>query len=331
MKSRRLVASVVILAAVVVVGSAAPALGQKKRVVLACSQATSSFYTQCVAVAQVINEQVPALDVSVMETGGAVASMKLLLNERADIALTTTDQAYLAWHGLENWKETPFKDIRALVYTTSSANYLIVREDSGIQSIQGLSGRKFNPGMRGSSTERLTQMVLEDLGIKPDWQRMAASDAVAGIIDNRIVGYAKVGSGFAFDGPTMEIAAKTKIRVLPFTEEEAKKSRTKHPFLSWAKVPANTIKGTGEFWAPAVSSGFTVRKSFPADLAYAVIKAVSSEKGAATVKAAFPGFTADARKLTVDVATSPLHVGVLKYVVEQGQQVSDDLVPPEKK
>ncbi|MBI1725666.1 MAG: TAXI family TRAP transporter solute-binding subunit [Candidatus Rokubacteria bacterium] len=303
---------------------------QKQKLVLACSQTASSFYAACVAMAQAINQRVSSVDVSVMETGGAVQSMRRMQKNEADIALSTGDQMFLAWRGADNWKDTTFEDIRLLLYFTISANVVIVREDSGVRSVPELSGRKFNPGTRGSSTEKMTETVLLGLGVKPDWQRMGTSDAVDAIKDKRIIGYAKAGSGFSLDSSTMDIATQTAIRVLPFTEQDMKKSKQAHPHIPWVKVPAGAplAKGIGEFWTMGLFSGLSVRKSFPKELVSEIMSAIS-ETGAGPLKAAFPGTVSDIPKATAELATTPVHAGTLSYLRQRGITVPEQLVPSE--
>ncbi|MBI2528980.1 MAG: TAXI family TRAP transporter solute-binding subunit [Candidatus Rokubacteria bacterium] len=322
-----------LVAATVALGLAlsapAPAQAQKKRLAMGCTQTASSHYAYCVGAAKAINLAVPDVDVSVVETGATVDNMKRMQKGTLDYGLVTPEQVYLGWKGMENWKDAPFPDIRMMWMYTVSANYVIVREETGIKSLQEIAGKKFNPGIRGSATEKMTETVLADLGIKADWQRMGTSDAVDAMKDKRIVGYAKTGNGFALDASTMDIATQAPIRVLPFTEEEMKKSKAAHPYIPWIKVPAGSLKGLGEFWTPAIIVGFSAPKSFPSDTVYKIVKAVS--EGIEHQKAAFKGTTGDIPKLTAEVSQSPLHAGAVKYLREKGIKVPDHLIPPEAK
>lgn len=309
--------------------AARPAEAQKKRLAMGCTQAASSHYAYCVGAAKAINLTVPDVDVSVVETGATVDNMKRMLKGSLDYGLVTAEQVYLGWKGEENWKDTPLPDIRMMWFYTVSANYIVVREDTGIKTFQDLAGKKFNPGIRGSATEKITETVLTDLGVKSDWQRMGTSDAVDAVKDKHIVGYAKTGIGFALDASTMDIATSTPIRVLPFTEAEMKKSKALHPYVPWIKVPAGSLKGMGEFWTTAIIVGFAAPKSFPNDTAYKIVKAVS--EGLEHQKAAFKGTTDSIPRLTVEASQSPLHAGAVKYFRDKGLKIPDHLIPAEAK
>src|SRR3990172_7705823 len=279
--------------------------------------------------AKAINLLAPDLDVSVVETGATVDNMKRMQKGALDFGLVTIEQVYLGWKGEENWKDTAFPDIRMIWLYTASASYVIVREETGIKSLQEITGKKFNPGIRGSATEKMTETVLGDLGIKAEWQRMGTSDAVDAMKDKRIVGYAKTGNGFALDASTMDIATQTPVRVLPFTEAEMKKSKAAHPYVPWIKVPAGSVKGMGEFWTTAIIVGFAAPKSLPADIAYKLARAVT--EGLEHQKAALKGTTDDIPRLTLETTMSPLPAGAIKYYREKGLKVPAHLIPAEAK
>ena len=327
MNWRALATGILILA--MALSTTAPAEAQKKRLAMGCTQTASSHYAYCVGAAKAINLLAPDLDVSVVETGATVDNMKRMQKGTLDFGLVTIEQVYLGWKGEENWKDTAFPDIRMIWLYTASASYVIVREETGIKSLQEIAGKKFNPGIRGSATEKMTETVFADLGIKAEWQRMGTSDAVDAMKDKRIVGYAKTGNGFALDASTMDIATQTPVRVLPFTEEEMKKSKAAHPYIPWIKVPAGSVKGMGEFWTTAIIVGFAAPKSLPADIAYKLARAVT--EGLEHQKAALKGTTDDIPRLTLETTMSPLHAGAIKYFREKGVKVPDNLVPAEAK
>jgi hypothetical protein len=81
------------------------------------------------------------------------------------------------------------------VYVIAPQN-AIVRKDSGITSFSGLSDQRFNPGLKGSATEKTSEAVFKVLGIQPDYVRGSTTDIVTAVKDNHIKGYVKSGAGF---------------------------------------------------------------------------------------------------------------------------------------
>jgi uncharacterized protein len=322
--------AVVAVAVTLAIMSSGAAQAQRKKIAMGCSQVASSQYAYCVGQAKAINTLAPDLDVTVMETGATIDNLRRMTKNQIDYGMVTPGSAYLAWKGLDLFKAAAIPDIRILWYYTVSPVFWSVREDSGVKTPAELMDKKFNPGMRGSSTEKDAETVLNALGIKAKIVRGGTTDAVDAIRDNHIIGYTKVGNGFSLDASTMDIAAQTPIRVLGFSEEQVKRVRAAAPYITWVKVPAGAIKkGMDEFWTPSLGVGFGGLKSLPDDVAYKITKAVM--EGQEYQRAAFRGVADDMIKCTMEQAISPLHAGAIRYYREKGAKIPENLIPPEAK
>ena len=319
----------VALALALILGWSSAGDAQKRRIAMGCSQTTSSHYAYCVGQAKAINTLAPSLDVTVVETGGTVDNLRRMVKSQVDYGLVATGPVYLAWKGLEYFEASPIADARNLWYYTLSAQYFAVRADSGVKTPADLTGKKFNPGLRGSATVKETETILSILGIKPEIARGGTSDMVQAIQDNHIVGYAKTATGFQLDASTMDISVQTPIRVLAFSEEQVKRVKAQAPHIAWVKVPAGAITGMGSFWTPGVVVGFATLKSMPNDVAYQIVKAVM--EGQQYQRVAFKGMVDDMITLTLEQALSPLHAGAIRYYREKGAKIPDNLIPPEEK
>jgi hypothetical protein len=317
------------LAAVMVAGAAIDAAAQPKKLAMGCTATASSHYAYCIGQAKAINSTAKDIDVSVIATGATVDNIKRMQKGTIDYGLITNDQMYLAWKGEASWKDAPAPDMRNLWFYTVSAVYVSVREETGVTSLTELTGKEFNPGIRGSATEKMIEVAVEHLGVKPKWVRGGTSDSVDAMKDKRIVGYAKAGNGFQLDASTMDIATQTAVRVLAFSEEQMKKVKATYPYFPWVKVPANSIKGMGEFWTLAVVVGFAAPKTLSEDVAYRLVKTVMEDKE--HQRAAFKGMADDMVKTTMEQALSPLHAGAVKYYRERGVKIPDQLIPAEAK
>lgn len=89
-----------------------------------------------------------------------------------------------------------YYDIRALFPLPAQTLHWVVRQDSGIQSMNDLVGHGFIPGSNGSISERVTASALQALGIERKVQLMdidvaAAPDAV---MSGKVSGLAMAGS-----------------------------------------------------------------------------------------------------------------------------------------
>jgi hypothetical protein len=311
------------------------AWAQKKRFILIGSTQTgSSHYAYAVAATKVINKYVPELNASVVETGASVDNVKRMRAGQIDIGGIVTEKVmYEAWKGIGMWKNMATPDLRMIWAYTQSIDYYIVREDSGVTKLEDLQGKKFNPGMRGSSSEATTKEIFEILGIKPDYHVGGTTDAVAAIKDGRIAGYVKTGIGLQLDASTLDVMTLTKTRLISMTPEQVAKVKAAIPYIPFFTVPAGGIKAMPKqpeyhSWGMVVCG--VAMKTFPEDLIYKMVKAIL--KGRDMIVAAFPAHAEmNVPKDTAEITMIPLHAGAYRAYKELGTKIPERAVPPEAK
>src|SRR3546814_10633564 len=76
-------------------------------------------------------------------------------------------------------------DSRLLFVYSNAPQNVIVRNDSGVKSLADLKGKRFNPGLKGSATEKTAEAVFKALGIAPEFVRGSTTDIVDAVKDNR--------------------------------------------------------------------------------------------------------------------------------------------------
>ena len=317
----------VLLMSLVQVFLTGESLAQKKLLAMGTTQSSSSHYAYFVAVAKVINGRVPEVSISCVETGASVDNINRIKKGDLDLGMTTIHLQYQAFHGMGPWEGKPIKDQYVLwVYQPAPQNF-VVREDSGVKSVYDLAGKSFNPGMRGSATEKTAESILEALGIAPNFYRGGTDDTVAAIKDRRVVGYVKSGAGVdSLDASTLDIATFTPIRLLGFSDQDIAKVLAKYPYLSPISMPKGVYKDSPAYKTFAMLIGVVVKKDLPEDLVYKMVKAAN--EGFADQVAAYPSVKGvSLPKLTLETCTVPLHPGAIKYYREIGQKVPENLIP----
>jgi TRAP transporter TAXI family solute receptor len=308
------------MSAIVVVST--PMAAQK--MLIGSTSASSSHYGYFVAVSQVINEKVAGLDTSVVETGATVDNLRRFARRQIDLGLVTTNVLSQAYYGKQDFKDRPVKSKLLWVYVIAPQN-AIVRKDSGITDLTGLNGQRFNPGLKGSATEKTTEAVFEVLGIAQDYVRGSTTDIVTAVKDNNIRGYVKSGAGMKIDASSRDISTFTPITILSLSADQAGLIQSKLPEVSIVDVPAGAGPDIGAY----TTWGFAVACSAGLDLdeetAYKIVKAVCEDK---TVQAAAMASVkgADFVEMTLKYATSPLHPGAIKYFKEVGAAIPDRLI-----
>jgi TRAP transporter TAXI family solute receptor len=312
-----------ITTAVLIAGITAASAQQK--LLIGSTSSSSSQYGYFVAVSQIINAKVQGIESSVVETGATVDNLRRLDRKQIDLGLVTTNTGYQAYAGTEGFKDKPVPVRLLWVYTAAPQN-VIVRKDANIGKIADLAGKKFNPGLRGSATEKTTEAVFKLLGIKVDEARGSTSDIVDAIKDNRVVGYVKSGAGTKLDGSSLDIATFTPIQVLSLTDEQADKIKKEMPDLGVVKVAAGAADGVPAYTTWSFGLAVVARADMPEDVAYKIVKAIDEDKSVqANALAEMKG--ANIAQMTVDYGSIPLHAGAAKYLKEKGLEIPARIAP----
>lgn len=295
----------------------------QERLTFGATNAQSAHYAYFAALAKVVNTANPDIQVSVVETGATVDNLRRMARDQVDAGLITTSTLFHAYNGEQKFEGSPVKSKLLFNYSLAPQN-VIVRMDSGVNKISELTGKRFGPGMRGSSTEATSEAVFKLFGVKPDYIRGSNAELAAAIKDNRSIGFVKSAVGVRFDALTLDISTFTPLKVLGLSQEQVSSIRTNLPELSIIKMPGGEQENTGPYETWGFMIGVSAKPGMSDDLAYKIVKAAMEDKEIQV--AAFPQIKGqDLAQLTLDYATSPLHPGAVKYFEEAGYTVPENL------
>lgn len=296
-----------------------PAAAADQKLLIGSTASASSHYGYFVAVTQIINDQLEGLDASVVETGATVDNLRRISRDQIDLGLVTTNIGYQALAGLGEFEGRAVDNRLLWVYTVAPQN-VVVRADAGLAALADLAGKPFNPGIRGSATEKTTEAVFQVLGIEPDYVRGSTSDIVDSIKDGRVQGYVKSGVGDKLDGSSLDIATFTSIGVLGLTGEQRATLESEMPDVAVVSVPAGAAEGLGAYDTWAFGVAVAARPGLDEETAYRITKAIN--ENLAPQAAAFSSLKGgDIGAMTMKVGSTPLHPGALRYYREAGYEV----------
>jgi len=319
--NRKLLAA---LAACATVAFASPALA-KDKLLIGSTSASSSQYGYFVALSQLINAKVPNVESSVVETGATVDNLRRIERKQIDIGLVTTNVSYHAYVGEGAFDGKKVDNRLLFVYSPAPQN-VVVRADSNVKSLAELAGKRFNPGLKGSATEKTAESVFQLLGAAPDWVRGSTTDIVNSIKDNRVIGYVKSGAGDKLDGSSLDIATFTPVRVLGLSPEQKKLLADKMPDIAVVDIPAGAAEGIPAYSTWSFGLAVSVRPDLSEETAYQIAKAVFEDQ-TVQVGALSSLKGVDIMKLTLEQGTIPLHPGVARYMKEKGATIPAKLMP----
>jgi len=307
------------------VGASAAVQAEQQQLLIGSTSTSSSQYGYFVAISQIINQEVPTVSTSVVETGATVDNLRRILRNQIDMGLVTTNVGYHAFAGEEAFADRKVDNRLLWVYSQAPQN-VVVRADAEVGSMADLDGVRLNPGITGSATEATTLSVMKTLGVEPEYVRGSTTDVVAGVKDNRMAGYVKSGVGSKLDGSSLDISTFTPIEILSLSDEQANTLREHMPDVSVVNIPAGAAEGMPAYttW----SFGLAVHSSPDLDeeTAYQIVKAIMENPGP-QVSALANLADVDMAELTLGSGTVPFHPGAARYFEEQGYEIPVTLQP----
>lgn len=318
--------SITLLTAVVLVLfllAAGQGLCKDTKLLFASGGVSGTFYPLSGAIAQVWNQKIPGLNVTVQATGGSLENVRLLGSKDAEVAICMNDIAYYGQQGLEAFKakNEKYTNYMAIGNVYPDVIQIFTRKDSDIKSIGDLKGRKVSVGPPGSGTEISARQVLGLYGIdyktrqdlKPSY--LSYSEAADHFKDNLIdAAYFVV----AVPNAALQDINLTKpVKLLAIDDAMFAKITKDYPLYSRFEIAANSYAGQAEATKTiAVYSSLLVRSDLPEDLVYQMTK-VYLEERAAIAQGHAAGKYINPEIVTSGIAI-PLHPGAQKYLKEKG-------------
>ena len=296
-----------------------------KKMLVGATSSSSSHYGYFVAVAQVINKNVPGMEASVVETGATADNLRRFSRHQIDIGMITTNTQSEAYYGRALYQKNPVKTKILWVYVVAPQN-VVVRKDARITKLSDLNGKRFNAGIKGSASEQTTHAVMKALKITPAFVAGSTGDIVDAVKDNRVVGYVKSGAGLMLDASSRDIATLTPIDLVSLDANQAAIIDKEFPDLVVIDVPAGAAaKGIGAYKTWGFAVGCAAGLDMDTETAYKIVKAICEDKTEqASAFADVKG--ADFMDMTLKYSSSPLHPGAIKYFKERGAVIPDRLI-----
>ena len=303
--------------------AAPPVLAQQRRLVtIASGWVVGVYYPLAGAMSRIAyNAKDLNIRATVESSGASVANAQLIGTGDADFALLQNDIAFYGFNGstLAAFKDKPVKNMGGIFTIYPELVHIVATHASGVKSVRDIRGKRVVLGPQGSGTEQNALQTLEAYGVKESdlgkAERIDAAAAADQLKDGRIdAAFFTTGLGSAV---IIDTFISGKAVMLPVAGAEAEALKTKYPFYTIEKIPANTYKGQErEVTTPAVMAMMVARKDLPDDLVYKFTKAIFDNLPQ------FHSAHAAAKGLTLPTALNgmpvPLHPGAEKFYKEKG-------------
>lgn len=283
-------------------------------------------YSCMTAISESIKSVDPDLEMVVQATPGSTTHYGMFAKKSIDVGTGYTPTDWWALKGSppvfkEGYSGT-FYNIAPLGITVTQ---LVVRDDSSLKTFRDLEGKKVWVGDAGAAMTQMHVRLLADLGLKCDQMQSSREDGFELLKEGRLDALiTSNGTPYAY---VLELATATKIRFLPFSDEDIAKYSEAGPFSTKGYI---TDKDYGFVKEPVQTlvqmQNVHVRADLDIDVAYRLTKAIV-ETWPQVNKIVSATGRVDPLRDTVPYAVVKLHPGAIKYYEERGVTVPAELQP----
>ncbi len=299
--------------------SEAPApTGEQQKWNFATGGSTGTYYAYGGVIANVINDKVSEVNLTVQSTGASKANIFSVDDNEAQIAFVQNDVMDYAMNGQSLFEAdgaiTSFSTVAALYPETVQ-----IVSTGDIKSVEDLKGKNVSVGDAGSGVEFNATQILAAYGIDMNADitkhNLSFGDSAESLKDGKIDAFFCVAGA-----PTTaitELATSKAINLVSIDKEHADQLKKDYKFYSDIVIPADTYQGVSEdVNTVAVKATIVCRTDLPEDAVYALVRGIFENK--ADIAATHAKGELLDPEYAVDAISVPFHPGAEKYFKEIG-------------
>ncbi len=299
-----------------------PAQSQQQFISIGTGGVTGVYYPTGGAICRLVNKNRKEHGVrcSAESTGGSIYNINNVRAGELEFGVAQSDWQYHAYHGTSKFEDQgKFEGLRAVFSVHPEPVTILAHDDSGIQNITDLKGKRVNIGNPGSGTRGTWEVIEEAFG----WSRsdlklaaeMKSAETGQALCDKKIDSYFwLVGHPSALTQESLSTCASHLVHA---TGDVIDKLVADNPYYRHATIPANMYNNEDDVNTFGVGATFVTSADVPAEVVYVVVKAVFDNFE--DFKKLHPAFgNLKPEEMISDSLSAPLHEGAMKYYKERG-------------
>ena len=301
----------------------AAAAQDKHNIFIATGPTSGVYYPLGGGMADILTKHVPGLNATAGTTAGSIANLQLMMNKKADVALSMADASWDAFKGQQKFQDKPIP-VRALMVLYPNRMHVVTVEGTGINKIADLKGKRVSTGAVNSATEVMAARLLEAYGLTPKdftQERLDPGKSADAIKDKKLDAFFWVG-GVPTSSVT-ELAATPGIKIKMVDHDDGVENMVKKfgPLYVKDVIPAKSYPGMDQPNRIAtVWNVLIARADMPDDVAYNIVKTMF-ERRQDMINVHKEAQNFDFKYQTNAAAVIPFHPGAAKYLNEKGAKV----------
>lgn len=239
------------------------------RLTIATGNTTGVYYQLGGGLARLIGRHLDGYQATPTETGASVQNIQGVVAGRYDIAFSLADTANDAVTGTGSFDEP--QPVEALTRLYSNYTHVLVRSDSGIESVADMKGKRVSTGSPKSGTEVIANRILGAAGLDPgsdiQAQRLGLPETQDGMKDGTID--AMFWSGGLPTGGITDLTTSLKdgVRFIDVTPELTALQDEYGPIYEEGAIPADVYQQPADVPTIVVPNVLVVKEGFDPKLA----------------------------------------------------------------
>jgi len=279
--------------------------------------------------ANIISVSYDKIDISPKGSGGSAENLRTLNKNGVDMGIVYSGDAFLGRNGKLPNDNTRYDQVRSVSFLYGAPAQLVVRKNSGINSVQDLAGKIVAIGNPGSGAALSAERFFKHLGLwnKVEVRNLGYSQAASDFINKKIdafwvlVGYP--------NSSIIEAASHAPIELVDLHKAAMDSGFYEvYPFYSKVDIPEGTYAGLEDaVMTFQDSSLWCASAKLSSQTVYDCLKAVYSEQGLKDMVTAHKA----AKNMSIANGTEgvsiPLHPGAFRFWTEKGLDIPAILAP----
>ena len=283
---------------------------------------TGVYYPTGGAICRLVNKdrKEHGIRCSAESTGGSIYNINTIRAGELEFGVAQSDWQFHAYNGTSKFKDAgAYKKLRAVFSVHPEPVTVIARDDSRVQNITDLKGKRLNIGNPGSGTRGTWEVLEEALGWSRNDLRLAAemksAETGQAVCDDKIDAYFwLVGHPSAL---TQESLASCAAHLVNVTGPAIDNLVAKNSYYRKAIIPAGMYNNKSDIKTFGVGATFVSSSDVSDKVVYTIVKAVFDNF--AQFKKLHPAFAnLKEKEMITESISAPLHSGALKYYKERG-------------
>ena len=260
---------------------------------------------------------VPGLVAIAVSTNASVANMNAIHAGQLDAGLAGAQSVTQGYEGTGKFKGNKKDKVRVIANLYPEDMHLVLTKGTKLKSLKDLNGKRIGVAAAGSGTQVSVRMILKHYNIKATEHELGLGQSTQRLADGQLDAFFYAG-GTPF-AALIQLGSTKGFELYKFSDDERKEINKIIPYYVESNIPAGVYENIKtDTPTVAVNGQLVTSVDQPADLIYAITKALWSKKTRGLLDKGHAKGKAIRMETALKGVLIPLHPGAEKFYKEVG-------------